>query len=55
MNLVDTMKYVISKITVNELTHDQLGISKNLKILLDFRYSYINPFATDLFGLVLRN
>ena len=28
--------------TVNELTHDQLALVKNLKKLLDFRSGYIN-------------
>ena len=37
-----TMKHAISKITVNELTHDQLALVKNLKTLLDFRSGYIN-------------
>ena len=37
-----TMKHVISKITGNELTHDQLALVKNLKTLLDFRSGYIN-------------
>ena len=37
-----TMKHVISKITGNELTFDQLALVKNLKTLLDFRSSYIN-------------
>ena len=37
-----TMKHAISKITVNELRLDQLALIKNLKILLDFRYDYIN-------------
>ena len=35
------MKHVISKITVNELTHDQLALIKNLKTLLDYRSGYI--------------
>ena len=37
-----TMKHEISKITVNELTHDQLALIKKLKTLLDFRSGYIN-------------
>ena len=36
-----TMKYAISKITGNELTHDQIALVKNLKTLLDFRSGYI--------------
>ena len=36
------MKHAISKITVNELTHDELALIKNLKTLLDFRSGYIN-------------
>ena len=36
------MKHAISKMTVNELTHDQLALIKNLKTLLDFRSGYIN-------------
>ena len=36
------MKHAISKITVNELTHDQNALVKNLKTLLDFRSGYIN-------------
>ena len=32
----------MSKITVNELTHDQLVLINNLKTLLDFRSRYIN-------------
>ena len=36
------MKHAIGKITVNELTHDQLVLVKNLKTLLDFRSGYIN-------------
>ena len=36
------MKHTISKISVNELTHDQLALVKNLKMLLDFRSGYIN-------------
>ena len=44
-----TMKHAVSKITVNELTHDQLALVKNLKTLLDFRsgYIYINQFTID--------
>ena len=44
-----TMKHAISKITVNELTHDQLALIKNLKMLLDFRsgYIYINGFTIN--------
>ena len=30
-----TMKHAISKITGNELTHDQIALVKNLKTLLD--------------------
>ena len=43
------MKHAISKIIVNELTHDQLALVKNLKTLLGFRSSYINidGFAID--------
>ena len=37
-----TLKQAISKITVNELTHDQLALIKNLKTLLDFSSGYIN-------------
>ena len=37
-----TMKHVVSKITGNELTYDQLALVKNLKTLLDFRSDYIN-------------
>ena len=37
-----TMKHAISKITGNELTHDQIALVKNLKTLLDFRSGYIN-------------
>ena len=37
-----TMKHAVSKITRNELTHDQLALIKNLKRLLDFRSGYIN-------------
>ena len=37
-----TMKHAISKITVNELTHDQIALVKNLKTLLDFGSGYIN-------------
>ena len=37
-----TMKHAISKITVNELTHEQLALVKNLETLLDFRSGYIN-------------
>ena len=37
-----TMKHAISKITINELTHDQLALIKNLKTWLDFRSGYIN-------------
>ena len=37
-----TMKHGIIKITVNDLTHDQLALVKNLKTLLDFRSGYIN-------------
>ena len=36
------MKHAISKITVNELTHDRLALINNLKTLLDFRSGYIN-------------
>ena len=36
------MKRAISKITVNELTHDHLALVKNLKTLLYFRSGYIN-------------
>ena len=36
------MKHAISKITGNELTHDQIALVKNLKTLLDFRSGYIN-------------
>ena len=44
-----TMKHAISKITVNELTHDQLALVKKLKTLLDFRsgYIYIDGFTID--------
>ena len=35
------MKHVIINITVNELTHDQLALIKNLKTLLDFISGYI--------------
>ena len=44
-----TMKHAISKITVNELTHDQIAFVKNLKTLLDFRsgYIYIDGFTID--------
>ena len=43
------MKHAISKITVNEPTHDQLTLMKNLKTLLDFRSGYIkiDEFAID--------
>ena len=37
-----TMKHAISKITGNELTHDQLALVKNFKTLLDSRSGYIN-------------
>ena len=37
-----TMKRAISRITVRELTYDQLALVKNLKTLLDFRSGYIN-------------
>ena len=37
-----TMKHAISKITVNKLTHDQLALVNNLKVLLDFRLGHIN-------------
>ena len=37
-----TMKHAISKITGNELTHDQIALVKNLKTLLDFRSGHIN-------------
>ena len=36
------MKHTISKITINELTYDQLALVKDLKTLLDFRSGYIN-------------
>ena len=36
------MKHAVGKITVNELTHDQLALVKNLKTLHDFRSCYIN-------------
>ena len=36
------MNHAISKITVNELTHDQLTLIKHVKTLLDFRSGYIN-------------
>ena len=36
------MKHPISKITRNELTHDQIAFVKNVKTLLDFRSGYIN-------------
>ena len=41
------MKHAISKITVNELTHDQFVLVKNFKTLLDFRsdYIYIDGFT----------
>ena len=42
------MKHAISKITVNELTHDQLALIKNLKTLLDFRSDYINIYGFTL-------
>ena len=42
IDVLCTMKHAISKITVNELTHDQLALIKNLKTLLDFRLGYIN-------------
>ena len=44
-----TMKHAIGKITVNELTHDQLALVKNLETLLDFRsgYIYIDGFTID--------
>ena len=43
------MKHALSKITVNELTNDQLALVKNLKMLLDFRsgYIYIDGFTID--------
>ena len=43
------MKHAICKITVNELTYDQLALFKNLKTLLDFRSGYINidGFTSD--------
>ena len=37
-----TMKHAISKITVNNMTHDQIAVVKNLKTLLNFRSGYIN-------------
>ena len=42
MDVFCTMKHAISKITRNELTHDQLALIKNLKTLLYFRSGYIN-------------
>ena len=36
------MKHAVSKITVNELTHNQLALIKNLQRLLDFRSGNIN-------------
>ena len=36
------MKHAISKITINELDHDQLALVKNLKTLLEFSSCYIN-------------
>ena len=35
------MKHAICKIKVNELTHGQLALVKNLKTLLDSRSGYI--------------
>ena len=37
-----TMKHAISKITGNELTHDQIALVKNWKTLLDIISVYIN-------------
>ena len=37
-----SMKHAISKIKINELSHAQLALNKNLKTLLDFRFGYIN-------------
>ena len=42
MDLFCTMKHAIRKITVNELTHDQLVLVKNLKTFLNFRSRYID-------------
>ena len=39
INVFCTMQHAISKVTVNELTHDQLAL---IKTLLDFRYGYTN-------------
>ena len=49
-----TMKHAISIITVNELTHDQLALVKNVKTLLDFRSVYINidRFTIDVNNLI---
>ena len=42
IDVLCNMKHVISKITVNELTYDQVALITNLKTLLDFRSGYIN-------------
>ena len=36
------MKHAVSKITGNELTHDQIALVKNVKTLHDLRSGYIN-------------
>ena len=46
-----TMKHARSKITVNELAHDQLGIINILKTLLDFRSGYNNIDGCDIYDV----
>ena len=43
------MTHAVSKITVNEMTHDQLVLINNLKTLLDFRSGYINIDGYDIY------
>ena len=44
------MKHAVSKITVNEMTHDQLALINNSKTLLDFRPGYIHSVCVIIYA-----
>ena len=49
IDVLCTMKHAISKITVNETTHDQLALIKNLKhyLILDHGNNLIYTISVD--------